>query len=146
MTIIVHGFLHLPEAVKNLGPLWAHSCFAFEAADGELLQLFHGSQAAGKQVYTVMMIILSSSRKTSMMIILSLVDCQNRQMYLSHAVIPLDLHTVIKHTFTTLLPCSCEEQIIISSTIVVDKYLRMDLSCQSGLVFVSCLPNIVKVD
>ena len=50
MTINVHSLLHLPEAVKNLGPLWAHSCFAFESANGELLQLFHGSQAVEKQV------------------------------------------------------------------------------------------------
>jgi len=50
MTIIVHSLLHLPETVKTLGPLWAHSCFAFEAANGELLKLFHGSQKVEKQV------------------------------------------------------------------------------------------------
>lgn len=50
MTINVHNLLHLPETVKNLGPLWAHSCFAFEAANGELLKLFHGSQKVEKQV------------------------------------------------------------------------------------------------
>lgn len=50
MTINVHSLLHLPEAVRNLGPLWAHSCFAFEAANGELLKLFHGSQKVEKQV------------------------------------------------------------------------------------------------
>jgi len=50
MTINIHNLLHLPHAVKNLGPLWAHSCFPFENANGELLKLFHGSQAVEKQV------------------------------------------------------------------------------------------------
>lgn len=50
MTINIHNLLHLPETVRKLGPLWAHSCFAFEAANGELLKLFHGSQAVEKQV------------------------------------------------------------------------------------------------
>jgi len=50
MSINIHSLLHLPETVKNLRPLWAHSCFAFEAANGELLNLFHGSQAVEKQV------------------------------------------------------------------------------------------------
>ena len=47
----VHGLLHLPEAVSDLGPLWAHSCFPFESGNGELLKLFHGSQSIEKQVY-----------------------------------------------------------------------------------------------
>lgn len=50
MTINVHNLLHLPNAVKRLGPLWAHSCFPFESANGELLKLFHGSQAIEKQI------------------------------------------------------------------------------------------------
>lgn len=33
----VHGLLHLPEVITKLGPLWAHSCFPFEAANGNLL-------------------------------------------------------------------------------------------------------------
>ena len=36
--------------VQNLGPLWAHSCFPFESANGDILQLFHGSQGVEKQV------------------------------------------------------------------------------------------------
>lgn len=51
LTGSVHGLLHLPEAVRNLGPLWAHSCFGFESANGDLLSLFHGSQGVEKQVY-----------------------------------------------------------------------------------------------
>ena len=50
MTINVHTLLHLPETVKNLGPLWAHSCFSFEATNGDLLHFFHGSQGIEKQV------------------------------------------------------------------------------------------------
>lgn len=46
----IHGLMHLPEVVANLGPLWCHSCFAFEAANGEVLKWFHGSQAVEKQV------------------------------------------------------------------------------------------------
>ena len=44
--------LHLPEVVKDLGPLWAHSCFPFKSANGDLLKLFHGSQGVEKQVHT----------------------------------------------------------------------------------------------
>ena len=50
MTMNVHNLIHLPKVVENLGPLWAHSCFPFESANGELLKLFHGSQAVEKQV------------------------------------------------------------------------------------------------
>ena len=49
MTMNLHSLLH-PDAVKNLGPVWAHSCFAFEAANGELHTLFHASHAVEKQV------------------------------------------------------------------------------------------------
>lgn len=50
MTASMHGLMHLPESVRNLGPLWAHSCFGFEAANGEVLKWFHGSQSVEKQV------------------------------------------------------------------------------------------------
>ena len=53
MTANVHSLLHLPEVVKYLGPLWATSCFPYEAANGELLQLYHGSHAVEKQVHSV---------------------------------------------------------------------------------------------
>ena len=51
MTMNIHSLLHLPQCVRNLGPLWAHSCFPFENANGELLKLFHGSQGIEKQVH-----------------------------------------------------------------------------------------------
>ena len=50
MSINIHNLLHLPKVVKSLGPLWAHSCFPFESANGDLLNFFHGSQAVEKQV------------------------------------------------------------------------------------------------
>ena len=42
MSIKIHSLFHLPEAVQNHWPLWAHSCFAFESANRELLTLFYG--------------------------------------------------------------------------------------------------------
>lgn len=50
MSANMHGLLHLPTVVKNLGPLWAHSCFPYESANGAILKLFHGSQSTEKQV------------------------------------------------------------------------------------------------
>ena len=40
----MHSLMHLPDRARDLGPLWAHSCFTFENANGELLKLFHGAQ------------------------------------------------------------------------------------------------------
>ena len=51
MSSNVHGLLHLPQSVRDLGPLWSHSCFPFENANGEILKFFHGSQALQKQVH-----------------------------------------------------------------------------------------------
>uniref|UniRef100_A0A1X7VKW8 Uncharacterized protein n=1 Tax=Amphimedon queenslandica TaxID=400682 RepID=A0A1X7VKW8_AMPQE len=50
MTINVHSLLHLPNAVRQLGPLWAHSCFPYESENGEFFSLFHRSQSIEKQV------------------------------------------------------------------------------------------------
>ena len=55
MSSNVHGLLHLPEVAKDLRPLWAHSCFSFQSANGDLLKLFHGSQSVEKQVHTTML-------------------------------------------------------------------------------------------
>lgn len=54
MTASMHGLMHLPESVRNLGPLRAHSCFGFEAANGEVVKWFHGSQSVEKQVPSVL--------------------------------------------------------------------------------------------
>ena len=50
-TLNLHGLMHLPEVVRNLRPLWANSCFPFEAANGDILQFFHGSTGIEKQVH-----------------------------------------------------------------------------------------------
>lgn len=50
LTINIHSLLHLPQTVRELGPLWAFSCFSFEDANGELLQLFHGTQNIDLQI------------------------------------------------------------------------------------------------
>ena len=49
-TINVHSLLHLADDVRNLGPLWIHSCFPFESYNGNLLKLFHGTQNVELQI------------------------------------------------------------------------------------------------
>lgn len=44
LTANLHSLLHMPEDVRNLGPLWTHSTFPFESLNGDLLKLFHGTQ------------------------------------------------------------------------------------------------------
>lgn len=40
----------MADAVMYLGPLWAHSAFSFESANGWLSELHHGSNNPTKQV------------------------------------------------------------------------------------------------
>ncbi len=49
-TLNVHQLLHLTDCVRNNGPLWAYSCFAFESVNGELMKLFHGTQSVDTQI------------------------------------------------------------------------------------------------
>ena len=46
----IHLLLHLVESVRQLGPLWTHSCFHFEDCYGFLLKLIHGSQSVQFQI------------------------------------------------------------------------------------------------
>ena len=39
LTINVHSLLHLPQTVRELGPSWSTSCFVFESANGDLLNV-----------------------------------------------------------------------------------------------------------
>ena len=41
MTFNLHQLLHVCKSVKDWGPIWAHSAFAFESANHELLQAIH---------------------------------------------------------------------------------------------------------
>lgn len=50
MTSNVHLLTHLAKSVKLLGPLWAHSAFVFESANGSLLKLVHGTKDVPKQI------------------------------------------------------------------------------------------------
>ena len=59
MTVCLHSLMHLPGCVQNLGPLWSHSCFMFEAANGELLKIFHGTVGIEKQVTLSILIVMS---------------------------------------------------------------------------------------
>ena len=49
-TYNCHSLLHLADDVKQLGPLWTHSCFPFEDFNGDLKDLFHGTQNIPGQV------------------------------------------------------------------------------------------------
>ena len=49
-TSNVHMLLHLKQKVKDLGPLWCNSCFYFEDFNGELRNLFHGTQKIDMQI------------------------------------------------------------------------------------------------
>ncbi|CAG5075370.1 Protein of unknown function [Cotesia congregata] len=42
-SINIHLLIHLPDSVKNLGPLWAHTCYESEDLNGQLLKLLHGT-------------------------------------------------------------------------------------------------------
>lgn len=50
MTFNVHLLTHLAKSVKLWGPLWAHSAFVFESANGNLLKLFHGTKSVAVQI------------------------------------------------------------------------------------------------
>ena len=43
-TYNCHSLLHLADDVKQRGPLWTHSCFPFEDYNGDLKDIFHGTQ------------------------------------------------------------------------------------------------------
>lgn len=46
----VHCLLHLHDCVKNIGPLWACSCFWYEDYNGDLRRLFHGTNKVELQI------------------------------------------------------------------------------------------------
>ena len=49
-TLNVHQLIHLVDDVRDLGPLYTHSCFTFEDKNGFLLKLFHGTQFIDHQI------------------------------------------------------------------------------------------------
>ena len=46
----VHMLLHLPDTVRSLGQLWAHSAFSFEDMNGWLSELYPGTRDPQKQI------------------------------------------------------------------------------------------------
>ncbi|KAH9385017.1 hypothetical protein HPB48_027053 [Haemaphysalis longicornis] len=50
MTFNVHQLLHLPKSVLHHGPLWAHSCFAFESNIGQVKDLVTSAKGVPMQI------------------------------------------------------------------------------------------------
>ena len=51
MSCNLHILLHLPQIVRDLGPIWICSCFPFEDLNGKLKKLVHGSKCADLQIH-----------------------------------------------------------------------------------------------
>lgn len=51
MSFNVHYLLHLPDVVRDLGPLWTTSCFPFEDLLGRMLNCVHGTRYVGLQIF-----------------------------------------------------------------------------------------------
>lgn len=49
-TFNLHQMVHLADGVRNCGPLWATSAFAFEANNHNLLKMFSGTQCVPQQI------------------------------------------------------------------------------------------------
>lgn len=52
-TMKVHLLCHVVPCVRYWGPLWAYSCFSFEAMNQQIKCLFHGSRNMSKEVYLI---------------------------------------------------------------------------------------------
>ena len=52
MTLNVHQLLHLADSVRDLGPLYTHSCFSFEDKNGFVLKTIRGTQNIDSQIVT----------------------------------------------------------------------------------------------
>ncbi|XP_035681270.1 uncharacterized protein LOC118419094 [Branchiostoma floridae] len=57
VSLNVHNLLHYAQTVRELGPLFGHSCFFFEDINGQLLKLIHGTQAVEEQVLRAVAIL-----------------------------------------------------------------------------------------
>ena len=58
----VHALLHLPDKVRDLGPLWAHSCFFYEDLNGDLRSLIHGTASAAIGRYSMLYVYSKNSQ------------------------------------------------------------------------------------
>lgn len=50
MVMVIHLLKHLAQSVRKLGPLWAHSAFAFERNNGRLLKWVNGTSDVVHQI------------------------------------------------------------------------------------------------
>ena len=51
----IHILSHLIECMKNWGPIWCYSCFAFETRNNDIKHLFHGSRDMSKHVFIIIL-------------------------------------------------------------------------------------------
>lgn len=51
MTYNCHQLLHVGESVSNWGPLWAHSAYVFESANGDLLDAIKCARGVIQQIF-----------------------------------------------------------------------------------------------
>ena len=56
LTLNVHQLLHLPDGVRDLGPMYTNSCFSFEDKNGFILKLIHGTQFIDSQILSAVSI------------------------------------------------------------------------------------------
>ncbi|KAJ8049229.1 hypothetical protein HOLleu_01873 [Holothuria leucospilota] len=52
MTYNIHILSHMPDCVRNWGPLWCTSSFMFESYNGYLKNLFNDTRAVPQQIFT----------------------------------------------------------------------------------------------
>lgn len=63
MSCNLHHLLHLPDAVRNLGPLWVTSCYPFEGLNGLLKKLIHGTRYVQLQVSSAITVFINITRE-----------------------------------------------------------------------------------
>ena len=51
MSCNLHLLLHLPQIVRDLGPIWICPCFPFEDLNGKLKKLGRGSKCADLHIH-----------------------------------------------------------------------------------------------
>ncbi|XP_014298668.1 uncharacterized protein LOC103572023 isoform X5 [Microplitis demolitor] len=61
-SINMHIIIHLPQCVRNLGPLWAYVCYYYEDLNGKILKNVHGTRHIDSQVATSHIQLLTMQR------------------------------------------------------------------------------------
>ena len=102
-TINIHNLLHLPQSVRELGPLWTNSCFHFEDKNGYILKMIRGTQNVASQIVTAVSFVqnlpqmVESLKKVILtpVIFISLIGVQNssQQTQILYDMYPLGAHS-----------------------------------------------------